>query len=226
METAGPASVRARILVVGDESGVAGEVTRRLAEAGYSVDVTSRGSAVEPGSPSAYDLVVLEVAEPPAGIRLLDRLLRVRPQRRVVVVSAAADPGLAAECLNRGAEDYLSHPFSAEELLARVWARLRGARPHLRTIEAGGITLDLAGRLADAGSGPAALAGREFLLLSELVQHRGRVVSKTHLRAAVWGRAGGAPASNVVDVYVRRLRAKLGSGSIKTVRGRGYMVEG
>ena len=135
------------------------------------------------------------------------------------------DTASKVSCLERGAEDYISKPFSLEELLARVRARLRTAARSIQTrLSAGSVTLDLIRRQADAGSGPIALAEREYLLLGELLRNAGHTVSKDRLLASVWGYHFD-PRSNVVDVYVRRLRAKLGAETIVTVRGVGYRID-
>ena len=125
--------------------------------------------------------------------------------------------------LEAGAEDYLAKPFSLDELLARVRARLRVATGRATSLVAGRLRLDLIRREADSGSGPVALADREFLLLRELMQHTGTTVSKQRLLSAVW-KYHFDPGSNVVDVYVRRLRAKLGADTITTMRGEGYRI--
>ncbi|HET7518663.1 MAG TPA: winged helix-turn-helix domain-containing protein, partial [Actinomycetes bacterium] len=111
-----------------------------------------------------------------------------------------------------------------EELLARVRARLRAAAGRPATsLVTGRLRLDLIRREADSGAGPVLLAEREFLLLRELMQRPGQIVSKQRLLSAVW-RYHFDPGSNVVDVYVSRLRAKLGAATIATVRGEGYRI--
>ena len=143
----------------------------------------------------------------------------------MLVLSALNDTASKVSCLERGAEDYISKPFSLEELLARVHARLRtAARSSPTRLVAGPLSLDLIRRRADAGEGPIPLAEREFLLLGELMRNAGHTMSKERLLSSVWGYHFD-PGSNVVDVYVRRLRAKLGAEAIVTVRGVGYRID-
>jgi DNA-binding response OmpR family regulator len=129
-------------------------------------------------------------------------------------------------CLEIGASDYLSKPFALAELVARVRARLRQAAsgPEERRIRAGGVTLDRLRRVADAGAGSVTLTEREFGLLEYLMRSAGEVCTRMQLLADVWG-FGFDPGSNVVDVCVRRLRAKLGAGLIETIRSVGYRFD-
>jgi DNA-binding response OmpR family regulator len=142
----------------------------------------------------------------------------------VIVLSALTDAASKVASLELGAEDYLAKPFSFEELLARVRARLRDARSRPTVLATGGLRLDLVGRCVEGAFGRVPLAQREFLLLRELMAAAGETLSKERLLAQVWGYRFD-PGSNVVDVYVRRLRAKLGGDAIKTVRGEGYRID-
>jgi DNA-binding response OmpR family regulator len=142
----------------------------------------------------------------------------------VIVLSALTDTSSKVHSFELGAGDYLAKPFSIEELLARVRARLRDARSHPTRLIVGGLTLDLIGRCAQGAFGRVQLAEREFLLLRELMSCAGVTVSKDRILASVWGYRFD-PGSNVVDVYVRRLRAKIGGERIKTIRGEGYRID-
>jgi DNA-binding response OmpR family regulator len=149
------------------------------------------------------------------------------------VLSCLGDVASKVECLERGAQDYLTKPFSLAELLARVRVRVRvrggttenGHDRATEVVRAGSLTLDVGRLVADIGAGAVPLTRLEFLLLRELAEHVGQSVSKGQLLASVWG-YDFDPGSNVVDVCVRRLRSKLGFGLIKTVRGVGYQLVG
>jgi DNA-binding response OmpR family regulator len=216
-----------RILVIDDEQRILNFVRRGLEAEGMAVDVARDGAdGLRLALASAYDLVVLDLVMPGLdGHAVLRRILERKPSQPVLILSALNDTASKVSCLERGAEDYISKPFSLEELLARVHARLRSAaRSSPTRLQAGEISLDLIRRHADAGTGPIPLAEREFLLLGELMRNAGHTVSKERLLSSVWGYHFD-PGSNVVDVYVRRLRAKLGAETIVTVRGVGYRID-
>jgi DNA-binding response OmpR family regulator len=226
-------TVAARILVADDEPGIRAFIGRALAAAGYAADFAGTGAeALERALASHYDLVILDLVMPDlAGQEVLERLLVSDPGQAVLVLSCLADVASKVNCLERGAQDYLTKPFSLAELLARVRARVRprGADSgHHRSgeiVRTGQLTLDFGRLVADIGAGPVPLTRLEFLLLRELAEHAGQSVPKGQLLASVWG-YDFDPGSNVVDVCVRRLRSKLGFGLIKTVRGEGYQLAG
>jgi two-component system copper resistance phosphate regulon response regulator CusR len=154
---------------------------------------------------------------------VLQGLMESRPDQRVLVLSALSDVETKVRCLEFGASDYLSKPFSLAELIARVRARLRqpAAGPRPRFLRGGTMTLDLTRRVAEVRGRRVSLSEREFLLLEHLMRQEGDVCSRQRLLADVWDYSFD-PGSNVVDVCVGRLRAKLGGDVIETVRNVGY----
>jgi len=225
---AGP--VRSRILVVDDEPQIRDMVTRALEAAGYGIDSAADGATgLDLALSGDYQLVILDVVIPPSGGRLvLRQLRRLRPDQSVLVLSCLSDVTAKVDLLDAGAKDYLTKPFSLDELLARVRVQLRaeqqpGEQPASDILRAGRLVLDLGRMQADAGLGPVPLTRLEILLLRTLMEHAGESVPKGSLLASVWG-IDFDPGSNVVDVCVRRLRSKLGFELIETVRGAGYRL--
>ena len=241
-----------RILIVDDEPKIRSFIGRALSAAGYATEFAASGAeGLQSALDGHYDLVILDLVMPDLdGRQVLGRLLRAHPGQAVIVLSCVADVAAKVDCLERGAQDYLTKPFSLAELLARVRVRLRGdvslevlagaaahAAPADTTpatmevpttpgelIRAGGVTLDTGRLAADIGHGPVPLTRLEFMLLRELAEHPGQSVPKVRLLASVWG-YDFDPGSNVVDVCVRRLRTKLGAPSpIETVRHAGYRL--
>jgi DNA-binding response OmpR family regulator len=216
-----------RILLIDDEQRILNFVARGLRSEGLEVDVAADGKeGLQRALVSQYDLVILDLLMPGLdGMAVLQGILERKPNQSVIVLSALADTTSKVRSLELGAEDYLAKPFSLDELTARIHARLRArVRSAGTRLTVGHLSLDVIRREADLGTGPVPLAEREFLLLQELMRCAGRTVSKEHLLSAVWGYYF-EPGSNVVDVYVRRLRAKLGADAIVTVRGEGYRID-
>ncbi len=216
-----------RVLAIDDEPGVLRLVARALHREGLDVDTATTGEeGLRLAVSGSYDVVILDLLMPGTdGMSVLRRLMRLRPGQAVIVVSCLTDTASKVQCLELGAGDYLPKPFVLDELLARIKARIRDRNrpnPHILTTDK--LVLDPVRLEADAGTGPVRLTRRESMLLAELMQHAGRTVSKERLLSAVWGYSF-YPESNVVDVYVRRLRAKLESDVISTVRGVGYRVD-
>jgi two-component system, OmpR family, response regulator len=216
-----------RVLVIDDEPGIVRFVTRALVAHGFLVDSAATGrTGLELARNGTYDLVVLDLRLPGMnGLEVLQALVEARPGIRVLVLSAVSEVEARVRCLEMGALDYLAKPFFIAELVARIRARVREAPsvPRERVLRAGGVRLDLTQRVADTGSGPVALSAREFVLLQTLMQRQGQVCVRGELLESVWG-IQFDPGTNVVDVTVRRLRAKLGAHVIATVRNAGYMV--
>jgi DNA-binding response OmpR family regulator len=215
----------ARILVVEDEPLVANFLGHALRSRGHVVDRAIEGNtAITKTVSGEYALVLLDLILPGMdGETVLQRMLSNRPDQKVIVVSARSGSGQKVRCLELGASDYICKPFSVAELLARVDARLREA-PAAQTeryLRRGGITLDLNRRRVNTGEHEVNLTEREFLLLAHLMRGNGKVFSRDDLLSQVWG-VNFDPGTNVVDVYIRRLRRKLGDHLIETVRKAGY----
>jgi two-component system, OmpR family, copper resistance phosphate regulon response regulator CusR len=221
-----PAAPRQRVLIVDDEERIRLVLARILRARGIAADAVADGAdAVARTVSGSYDLVILDLLMPGQdGFSALREIMNKRPDQAVLVLSCLSDPESKMASLGLGADDYVPKPFHVGELVARVQARLRAAaRPGPPVLSFGGLTLDVLHRQADTGAGPVPLTSREFQLLWELMHRPGAVVSKDDLLARVWGGATDS-VSNVVDVYVRRLRSRLGPDVITTVRGEGYCV--
>src|ERR1700736_391601 len=162
---------RARILLIDDEPRILNFVSRGLRGAGYAVDVAADGEGgLKAALGPPYDLIILDLLLPDlGGIEVLRRLMGQHPGQPVIVLSALSDTPSKVSSLESGADDYLVKPFSIEELLARVRARLRDARSARTRVAAGHLTLDLIARQVQTESGRVQLAEREFLLLRELM---------------------------------------------------------
>jgi DNA-binding response OmpR family regulator len=215
-----------RILLVDDEPKIRGFIARALTAAGYEIDCASGGGeALRQAHVGEYGLVILDLIMPDMdGRSVLTTLIRDHPEQPVLVLSCLDDVTTKVNCLDLGAHDYLTKPFSLEELLARVRVQLRIETHQAgEVLRAGDLVLDVGRLQADIGAGPVALTRLEFLLLRELMEHAGQSVRKDQLLASIWG-YDFDPGSNVVDVCVRRLRSKLGFDLIKTVRGAGYQL--
>jgi DNA-binding response OmpR family regulator len=217
-----------RILVIEDEPRILGFLARGLEAEGFTVDTAGNGAAgLRRVRRNPYDLVLLDLLLPGVdGLTVLRELSREQPDLPVVIVSARSDLPTKLRGFGLGASDYLSKPFSFDELLARIRVALRQSRrvdgDHV--MRAGALVLDLARREARIGEHATQLSDREFRLLHHLVEHAGEVISRERLLSEVWGYHFD-PGSNVVDVCVRRLRKKLGaSAPIETVRHAGYRL--
>jgi DNA-binding response OmpR family regulator len=216
-----------RILIVEDEARIVSFLERGLRSNGYStVAVASGTDAAALARDDAFDLVILDLGLPGLDGREVLRVIRGRGERVPVIVLTARD-GVddTVGSLEEGADDYVTKPFRFEELLARVRLRLRDDVAEESTVlSAGGVSLDLRSRRATADDRTIELTAREFALLETFLRHPGQVLTREQLLSHVWG-YDFDPGSNVVDVYVRYLRKKLGEGVIDTVRGMGYRLE-
>jgi two-component system, OmpR family, response regulator len=217
-----------RILVIEDEPRIQGFMVRGLEGEGFSVDaVRNGGEGLKRARRDPYDLVLLDLLLPGLdGLSVLHELNRARPELPVVIVSARSDLQTKLRGFGLGAADYLSKPFSFDELIARIRVQLRKAHQaeNGHVLRAGTLALDVARREARLGTLIAQLSDREFRVLHHLVEHPGEVISRERLLSEVWGYHFD-PGSNVVDVCIRRLRKKLGSDApIETVRHAGYRL--
>lgn len=216
-----------QILLIEDEDRIASFVEKGLRAAGYAV---LRGATAAEGYEyalsSAVDLTVLDLGLPDDdGLRLLGRLRAQGFTAPVIILTARSTPADTVAGLDSGADDYMAKPFSIDELLARIRLRLRGGSAEEPTsLAVGSLTLDLHARRITAGEKQHDLSSREFALLETFMRHPGQVLSREQLLERVWGYSFD-PGSNLVDVYVRYLRAKVGAERIKTVRGVGYRLE-
>jgi DNA-binding response OmpR family regulator len=217
-----------RILVIEDEPRILGFLARGLEAEGFSVDGARNGrEGLKRAQRDPYDVVLLDLLLPGLdGLSVLRELSRTRPDLPVVIVSARSDLPTKLRGFGLGAADYLSKPFSFDELIARIRVQLRRARQGEdgHVVRAGTLVLDLARREVRLGTVRAQLSDREFRVLHHLLEHQGEVISRERLLSEVWGYHFD-PGSNVVDVCIRRLRKKLGeSAPIETVRHAGYRL--
>ncbi|MEG3614779.1 response regulator transcription factor [Isoptericola haloaureus] len=215
-----------RILVAEDEDRIAQFVRKGLRAHGFVPTVVSDGpSAVQHALGGEYDLMVLDIGLPGLdGFEVLTRLRGSGSTMPVVILTARDSITDRVTGLEGGADDYMAKPFGFEELLARIRLRLRDpGRAEREVLEHGGLHLDLASRRVSVEGRSVDLSAREFALAEVFLRHPGRVLSREQLLSRVWG-YDFDPGSNVVDVYVRYLRRKVGAERIETVRGMGYRL--
>ena len=217
-----------RILVAEDEPRIASFLAKGLKANGYVPFVVDNGlDAVESARDSDVDLVVLDLGLPVLdGLSVLQAIRRRGETMPVIVLTARDAVSDRVAGLDSGADDYVTKPFSFEELLARVRARLRDAGPAAASavLRAGPVHLDLVARRTTVAGDEVELTAREFALAEVFLRHPGQVLSREQLLSRVWG-YDYDPGSNVVDVYVGYLRRKLGADLIRTVRGMGYRLQ-
>ena len=216
------------MLLVEDDKAIGGAVRDHIAAAGHAVDwARDLATARDLRAVSGYELVLLDLGLPDGrGIDLLREMRRGGDKAAVLILSARDQIAARIEGLNAGADDYLVKPFDLEELSARVAAVARryASQPNPeRTF--GQVSIDTANRRVSLEGEPLALSSREWAVLERLIRSPGAVVSKPEIEEALYA-FGAEVESNTVEVYVSRLRKKLGAGFITTVRGLGYqMVE-
>ncbi|AUI57308.1 response regulator transcription factor [Amycolatopsis sp. BJA-103] len=214
------------VLVVEDSARIGAFVEKGLRAQGFATRWVKTGSeGLTEALTGAHDLVVLDLGLPDLDGSDLLRALRAAGRTVPVIILTARDSVVDRVAgLSGGADDYLAKPFAFEELLARIRLRLRGnpeAEPAV--LRAGDLSLDLRTRKASVAGEEKDLTAREFALLETLLRNRGQVLSREQLLGGVWG-FDFDPGSNVVDVYIRYLRGKIGAERIETVRGMGYRL--
>ncbi|MBM6401344.1 response regulator transcription factor [Phycicoccus sonneratiae] len=218
-----------RILVVEDEERIAAFVAKGLRAAGMQPTTVRTGrDALAHVAAGEVDLVVLDLGLPDQdGFSVLQRLRETGSSIPVIILTARTSVADTVAGLEGGADDYMPKPFRFEELLARIRRRLSGpaGAGGATTLTHGSVSLDLRTRRASVGSTEVELSAREFALAEAFLRSPGQVLSREQLLSRVWG-YDFDPGSNVVDVYVRYLRNKLGPQVVATVRGMGYRLDG
>jgi two-component system, OmpR family, response regulator len=219
-----------KVLLIEDDRKISSFVKKGLKEQGFLVDACENGDeGYTLASGQAYDVLVLDIMLPGRdGLSILRGLREQRITVPVILLTARSALQERVEGLNLGADDYLSKPFYMEELLARIHAVTRRATgDQLSLMQTGPLTVNLITREVRLGKEKVDLTVREFSLLELLMRSPGRVFTRTQILEHVWG-YDFDPLTNVVDVYVRRLRSKVDAKPdaplIETVRGVGYRM--
>ena len=215
-----------RILIAEDEPGIVSFLRKGLEAAGHTTLVAEDGiSAAHAARDRDFDLMILDLGLPGRDGNEVLAEIRSRGERLpVIILTARSGVADTVAGLEGGADDYMTKPFSFEELLARVKVRLRDpGSPESDELTAAGVVLELKTRKVRVGHREVGLSAREFILAETFFRHQGQVLSREQLLSNVWG-YDFDPGSNVVDVYVGYLRRKLGKELIETVRGMGYRL--
>ncbi len=219
-----------RILVIEDEEKILSFVRKGLAEQGYTVDTSANGNeGLVLAETHSYDAIVLDIMLPGRdGLSILRRLREKKNNVPIIIITARSDVSERIEGLELGADDYLAKPFYLEELIARLKSVFRRASGEgLNLVEFEGLKLNLMTREVHRGDTEISLAPREFAVLELLMRTPSRVLTRTQILEHVW-EYHFDPDTNLVDVYIRRLRRKIDAGFdrklIQTVRGMGYTI--
>ncbi|WP_062317426.1 response regulator transcription factor [Demequina maris] len=216
-----------RVLLVEDEQRLVATLRDGLRTAGIDMDHARTGrEGLAAALDGDHDLMILDIGLPDQeGFTVLRRLRAAGSDLPVIILTARTSAEDTVRGLERGADDYMPKPFSFDELLARIRlrARAREAAPEDPTVRVGRCALDPVTRSLTCDGEPVALSPRELQLAQLLMEHADRVVTRAEALDAVWGSAS---RDNVLDVYVRYLRTRLGADAIETVRGVGYRFHG
>jgi two-component system OmpR family response regulator len=215
-----------RVLVVEDEGRLARQLERALTDAGYAVDCAADGERADfLGHTERYDAVLLDLGLPKVdGLTLLRRWRDAGLEMPVLVLTARGSWHEKVQGIDGGADDYVAKPFRMEEVLARLRALIRRSSGQIRPeLRAGHIVLDPRAAKVTIDGAVVRLTSHEFRVLSYLMHQRGRVVSQGELTEHIYAESADRD-SNTVEVFIARLRRKLGAAAIETVRGLGYRV--
>ncbi|QNL19138.1 response regulator transcription factor [Hyphobacterium sp. CCMP332] len=215
-----------RVLVVEDDPDLNRQLNRALTDAGYAVDVATDGEEGHfLGDTEPYDAVVLDLGLPQIdGVTVLERWRQDGRVFPVLILTARDRWSEKVAGFDAGADDYLTKPFHTEELLARLRALTRRAAGHASSsIDCGSLSVDTRGARVFIDGAPVKLTSHEFRLISYMAHHQDRVISRSELVEHIYDQDFDRD-SNTIEVFVGRLRKKIGSDRIETVRGLGYRL--
>jgi len=215
-----------RVLIVEDEARIARPLAASLGEAGYAVDCAADGARADfLAQTERYDAVVLDLGLPKIdGLTLIRRWRDAGLALPVLVLTARGSWHEKVQGIDAGADDYVAKPFRVEEVLARLRALIRRASGQFTSdIRCGAIALDARAARVTVQGTPVKLTSHEFRVLAYLMHHRARVVSQAELNEHIYAENADRD-SNTVEVFIGRLRRKLGPDAIETVRGLGYRM--
>jgi two-component system OmpR family response regulator len=216
-----------RLLIAEDEPTLSRQLEAALTDAGYAVDCAADGERADfLGSTESYDAIVLDLGLPKVdGLTVLRRWRDAGLGVPVLVLTARDSWHEKVRGIDSGADDYVAKPFQMEEVLARLRALIRRASGQVSPeIRCGAVVLDPRNARVTRDGVSVKLTGHEFRVLSYLMHHRGRVVSQNELTEHIYAQSFDRD-SNTVEVFIARLRRKLGASFIQTVRGLGYRIE-
>lgn len=220
-----------RILIAEDEQRIAAFIEKGLRANGFTTSVSADPREIlSLGLDNSFDLMLLDLGLPGKdGLTILEELRGQGATLPIIILTARDDLDNKIAGLEGGADDYMTKPFSFQELLARIKLRLRdnqSAAPKEETeLRVGSVCLNLRTRKVSVEGNDVELSAREFTAMETLMRHRGQVMSREQLLDRVWG-YDYDPGSNIVDVYIGYLRKKVGGDLIETVRGMGYRLRG
>jgi two-component system OmpR family response regulator len=215
-----------RILLVEDDPDISRQLKGALTDAGYAVDHAPDGEeALFLGETEPHDAVILDLGLPKIdGVSVLERWRKAGLATPVLILTARGSWNEKVAGFDAGADDYLTKPFHTEELLARLRALLRRAAGHAQpALACGGLRLDPRAARASVNGEPVRLTSLEYRLLHYLIMHQDKVISRTELVEHLYDQDFDRD-SNTIEVFIGRLRKKIGSDRIETVRGLGYRL--